>query len=145
MPRFSPLTIAAVATLALTATFGGVYFLHAHEAPVQGSGTSRLPQAEGMMPGLHFDAGGGWSGMAHGFLWGVYTDQSGPRGNDKLYVQSMAMLMAEKDLGAARLVAMNMALDGASRAQITAQITAEFSAVGNVEILVDDVIRRASR
>jgi len=49
------------------------------------------------------------------------------------------------DMGAARLVAMNMALDGASRAQITAQITAEFSAVGNVEILVDDVIRRASR
>jgi hypothetical protein len=49
------------------------------------------------------------------------------------------------DLGAARLVAMNMALDGASRAQITAQITTEFSAVGNVEILVDDVIRRASR
>ena len=49
------------------------------------------------------------------------------------------------DLGAARLVAMNMALDGASRAQITARITAEFSAVGNVEILVDDVIRRAAR
>ena len=34
------------------------------------------------------------------------------------------------DLGAARLVAMNMALDGASRAEITARITAEFSAVG---------------
>ena len=40
---------------------------------------------------------------------------------------------------------MNMALDGASRAQITARITAEFSAVGSVEILVDDVIRRAAR
>jgi hypothetical protein len=47
--------------------------------------------------------GGGWMGMAHGYLWGIYTDQGGPRGGDKLYVQSMAMLMAEKDFGGARL------------------------------------------
>ena len=71
--------------------------------PAEGSGTSRLPQAEGMMPGLHFDLGGGWIGMAHGYLWGVYTDQTGPRGDDKAYVQSMAMLMAEKQLDGARL------------------------------------------
>jgi hypothetical protein len=73
------------------------------EGPVEGSGTSRLPEAEGMMPGLHFAVGDGWAGMAHGYLWGVYTDQRGPRGDDKLYVQSMAMLMAEKDFGSARL------------------------------------------
>jgi len=73
------------------------------EGPVEGSGTARLPQAEGMMPGLHFDVGDGWMGMAHGYLWGVYTGQSGPRGDDKLYVQSMAMLMAEKDFGGTRL------------------------------------------
>ena len=71
--------------------------------PAEGSGTSRLPQAEGMMPGLHFDLGGGWIGMAHGYLWGVYTDQTGPRGDDKAYVQSMAMLMAEKQFDGARL------------------------------------------
>ena len=41
------------------------------EGPVEASGTSRLPQAEGMMPGLHFDLGGGWMGMAHGHLWGI--------------------------------------------------------------------------
>ena len=73
------------------------------EGPAEGSGTARLPQAEGMMPGLHFDIGGGWMGMAHGYLWGIYTDQTGPRGDDKLYVQSMGMLMAEKDFGGARL------------------------------------------
>ncbi|KRA84575.1 hypothetical protein [Altererythrobacter sp. Root672] len=71
--------------------------------PTEASGTSRLPAAEGMMPGQHFDIGGGWMGMAHGYLWGVYTDQTGPRGDDKLYVQSMAMLMAEKQFGGARL------------------------------------------
>jgi hypothetical protein len=73
------------------------------EGPVEGSGTSRLPQAEGMMPGLHFGLGDGWMGMAHGYLWGIYTDQGGPRGDDKFYVGSMAMLTAEKDFGGARL------------------------------------------
>src|SRR5690606_4536654 len=58
--------------------------------PVEASGTARLPQPEGMMPGLHFDLGSGWNGMAHGYAWGVYTEQTGPRGDDKLYVQSMA-------------------------------------------------------
>ncbi|HVG82573.1 MAG TPA: hypothetical protein VNB28_09860, partial [Methylomirabilota bacterium] len=71
--------------------------------PVEASGTSRLPAAEGMMPGLHFGLGDGWMGMAHGYAWGIYTDQGGPRGDDKLYVASMAMLMAEKDFGGARL------------------------------------------
>jgi hypothetical protein len=71
--------------------------------PTEGSGTARLPQAEGMMPGVHLGLGGGWTGMAHGYLWGIFTDQGGPRGGDKVYVQSMAMLMAEKDFGRARL------------------------------------------
>jgi hypothetical protein len=68
----------------------------AANGPAEGSGTSRLPQAEAMMPGIHFDIGGGWMGMAHGYAWGVYTDQTGPRGDDGVFVQSMAMLMAEK-------------------------------------------------
>jgi hypothetical protein len=73
------------------------------DGPAEGSGTSRLPQAEGMMPGVHFDLGGGWMGMAHGYAWGVYTEQTGPRGDDMAFVQSMAMLMAEKDFEGGRL------------------------------------------
>ena len=73
-----------------------------------GSGTSRLPGREGtiggcgmaasrhMPGGLHLDLGEGWMAMVHGYAWGIYTDQGGPRGDDKLYVQSMAMLVAEK-------------------------------------------------
>jgi len=69
----------------------------------EGSGTSRLPMAEGMMPGLHFDLGGGWKGMAHGYVWGVYTDQSGPRGDAGAYVQSMAMMTATREFEGGRL------------------------------------------
>src|SRR5687767_5454196 len=75
----------------------------APDGPAEASGTSRLPQAEGMMPGVHFDIGGGWMGMAHGFAWGVYTEQTGPRGDDVAFVQSMAMLMAEKEFEGGRL------------------------------------------
>lgn len=76
-----------------------------------GSGSSRLPGFEGTIggcgkaaspnshSGLHIDAGNDWMVMAHGYAWGVYTDQSGPRGDDKAYVQSMAMLSAEKETG----------------------------------------------
>lgn len=69
----------------------------------EGSGTARLPAAEGMMPAVHFNLGGGWTGMAHGFVTAVHTDQSGPRGDDKLYTQSMAMLMAEHRTDTSRL------------------------------------------
>lgn len=69
----------------------------------EGSGTARLPGSEGMMAGLHFGLGDSWSGMAHGFVTGVQTDQSGPRGDDKLYAQSMAMLVAERRTPATRL------------------------------------------
>ena len=65
--------------------------------PGSGSGTSRLPANEGGHHGLHFTAGG-WALMAHGYLTGVYTDQTGPRGDDKLYAQSMFMLTGEHAL-----------------------------------------------
>jgi hypothetical protein len=61
-----------------------------------GSGTARLPGNEGVMHGLHIDAGRDWMLMTHGYVWGVYADQSGPRGDGKAYVQSMAMLTAER-------------------------------------------------
>jgi hypothetical protein len=62
-----------------------------------GSGTALLPTAGGVMTGLHFNAGR-WALMAHGYAWGAYTDQSGPRGDDMAFVQSMAMLTADRDL-----------------------------------------------
>lgn len=52
--------------------------------------------------GLHLSSGS-WMLMLHGYAWVVYTDQSGPGGDDKAYVQSMAMLSAEKDTGWGRV------------------------------------------
>lgn len=73
------------------------------KAPIEASGTSRLPQAEGMMPGLHFDLGAGWTGMAHGYAWGAWTEQTGPRGDDMAFVQSMAMVAVERRFEGGRL------------------------------------------
>jgi hypothetical protein len=47
--------------------------------------------------------------------------------------------------GAARLVAMNMALEGASRDEIAKQVEADFGPVAGVEALLDDVLARANR
>jgi hypothetical protein len=69
----------------------------------QGSGTSRLPGREGGMHGVHIMPGEDWMLMLHGYAWGVSTKQTGPRGDDKTYVQSMAMLSAEKTTGWGRI------------------------------------------
>lgn len=66
--------------------------------PAQGSGTSRLPATEGGMHGLHAMSGD-WMLMAHGYAWGVYSDQGGPRGDDMGFVASMAMFEASRPLG----------------------------------------------
>ncbi|HPV67143.1 MAG TPA: hypothetical protein PLU56_02550, partial [Sphingorhabdus lacus] len=66
------------------------------DKPAEGSGTARLPGNEGGMHGLHLPVADDWMVMAHGYAWGVYTNQSGPRGDEKTYVQSMAMLTAER-------------------------------------------------
>lgn len=58
-----------------------------------GSGTSRLPANEGAMHGVHLPAGD-WMVMLHGYAWGAWTDQGGPRGDDMAFVQSMAMVTA---------------------------------------------------
>ncbi|MDB5714690.1 MAG: hypothetical protein JWO15_2087 [Sphingomonadales bacterium] len=68
-------------------------------APASGSGTSRLPAAEGMMTGLHLRPGG-WTVMIHGYAWATYSDQGGPRGDDKAFVTSMAMVEGTRDLSA---------------------------------------------
>jgi len=69
-----------------------------NDMPGEGSGTSRLPAIGGGMTGLHVMAGG-WMLMLHGYAWGVYTDQSGPRGDRSGFVSSMAMAEAQRDLG----------------------------------------------
>ncbi len=73
------------------------------DGPAEGSGTSRLPANEGAMHGLHLMPGSDWMIMLHGYANTVYTNQSGPRGDDKAYVQSMAMVSGEKETGWGRI------------------------------------------
>ncbi len=69
----------------------------------EGSGTSRIPGNEGgQHSGLHL-ASGEWMFMAHGYAWGVHTNQSGSRGDTKTYIQSMAMLAAEREASFGRV------------------------------------------
>jgi hypothetical protein len=67
--------------------------------PSEGSGTSRLPAAEGAMHGLHLMPGDDWMVMIHGTASAQYTKATGPRGDDKFYVTSMGMVTAEKETG----------------------------------------------
>jgi hypothetical protein len=69
------------------------------DAPASGSGTSRLPGSEGMMHGIHLMPGD-WMVMLHGYAWGTYSNQGGPRGDKQAFVTSMAMVEASRDLGA---------------------------------------------
>lgn len=68
----------------------------------EGSGTARLPGAEGGMHGLHIMSGN-WMLMAHGSVSLQYTDHSGPRGDSKTYVTTMAMLTAQRDTSWGRI------------------------------------------
>lgn len=61
----------------------------------EGSGTARLPGNENAMRGHHIMAGD-WMLMLHGAVSAQYTKVTGPRGDDKLYATSMAMLTAER-------------------------------------------------
>jgi hypothetical protein len=80
---------------------------HPHGAG-EGSGTSRLPLNEAMAGGAMVGLGGDAMLMLHGYLWPVYTHQSGPRGDDKLYVQSMAMATASGGFDGGRWMARTM-------------------------------------
>lgn len=60
------------------------------------------------MYGLHIMPGDDWMLMLHGDVTAKYTDHSGPRGDDKFYVTSMAMVTASKDFGGARLALTSM-------------------------------------
>jgi hypothetical protein len=74
----------------------------------EGSGTARLPMNEAMGHGAMVDLGGDVSFMLHGYLWPVYTRQTGPRGSDKLYVQSMAMATVSGSFAGGRYMARTM-------------------------------------
>lgn len=64
----------------------------------EASGTSWQPD-NAPMEGLHEEAGP-WTWMAHGNLTGVYTDQSGPRGETQAFNESMLMVMGRRQIGA---------------------------------------------
>jgi hypothetical protein len=75
----------------------------------EGSGTSRLPGRESAHHnGLHLSLGDDWTLMAHGYAWAVATEQTGPRGDSGVYVQSMAMLSAARDTAWGRVEARTM-------------------------------------
>jgi hypothetical protein len=66
-----------------------------------GSGTTWIPDAV-ILPSRHFMAGT-WMVMLHGFLFGQYDEQSGPRGLNQLGSLNWAMVMADRPLGGGRL------------------------------------------
>lgn len=74
----------------------------------EGSGTSRLPANETMHHGLHLPLGGDTTLMLHGYAWPIYTKQTGPRGDDKAYVQSMAMATLTTPLAGGKFTAKTM-------------------------------------
>ena len=80
--------------------------MEAGSAPGQafatGSGTARLPRAEGAMAGVHAMAGD-WMLMVHGRVSAQYTAASGPRGTDKAYATSMLMGSASRETGWGKL------------------------------------------
>jgi hypothetical protein len=50
----------------------------------------------------------GWSTMLHGYILGVYDDQTGPRGGKKTFSESMLMGMAQRQLGIGTLTLRTM-------------------------------------
>ena len=61
-----------------------------------GSGTTWIPDAV-PLPSLHFTASG-WELMLHGFVFGQYDWQDGPRGDDQVGSLNWGMLMASRPL-----------------------------------------------
>ena len=61
------------------------------------SGTAWQPDST-PMEGLDWQSGG-WTGMVHGYVLGVYDHQGGPRGDSKAFSASMLMVMARHAAG----------------------------------------------
>jgi hypothetical protein len=64
----------------------------------EASGTAWQPDSAAH-DGWHFNAGD-WMLMAHGNVSAVYDNQGGPRGDTKVFSQSMGMLMGSRPVGA---------------------------------------------
>jgi hypothetical protein len=71
-----------------------------------GSGTSWVPDAT-PMEAIHGQLGG-WATMLHGFINLAATDAGGPRGDSKIYSQSMFMGMAHRPFGGGSLTLRGM-------------------------------------
>lgn len=97
-PEYRAASDAALAHAPTGAAMGGMAMGTGGGWYSPGSGTARLPAAEGPMRGYMIMTGD-WMLMAHGYAWGVGTSQGGPRGGDEVFVESMAMVMADRDLG----------------------------------------------
>lgn len=72
-----------------------------------GSGTTWIPDAA-PIPSLYVAAPGHWDITGHGFLFGQYDAQSGPRGGRQLGSLNWLMLMASHALGGGRFQARTM-------------------------------------
>lgn len=66
-----------------------------------GSGTTWIPDAV-VLPSRHLMAGN-WMVMVHGFLFGQYDRQGGPRGASQWGSLNWAMVMASRELGGGQL------------------------------------------
>jgi hypothetical protein len=71
-----------------------------------GSGTTWIPDAA-PLPTAEFMKGA-WHLMVHGFVWGQYDKQGGPRGDAQLGSLNWGMLMATRDLAGGRFQARTM-------------------------------------
>src|SRR3954465_12591867 len=71
-----------------------------------GSGTTWIPDAA-ILPSAHFMAGQ-WDLMLHGFVFGQYDKQGGPRGNDQWGSLNWGMFMASHELAGGRFQARTM-------------------------------------
>lgn len=74
----------------------------------EGSGTARLPARETRRHGAMIGLGGEANLMLHGYAWPVYTRQTGLRGDEKLYTQSMAMATVIAPFGGGRFTTRTM-------------------------------------
>lgn len=74
----------------------------------EASGTSWQPDAS-THSGIHVSAGG-WDLMGHVTLNLTYDDQSGPRGDDKLFIAGMVMGMARRALSDADTLSLRLML-----------------------------------
>src|SRR5215510_14479403 len=80
--------------------------LGAYSMTRDSSGTSWQPEST-PMEAIHGEFGE-WSTMLHGFINLAATDAGGPRGDSKIFSQSMLMAMAHRPLGAGSLTLRGM-------------------------------------